>query len=154
MMAPVGRCAGALLAALAVAWAATPAVTAQTTGRTAEETLLDRQTREVTAQLRCVVCPGVSLQASPSQLAQEMRALVREKLAQGMTPDEVKVYFVERYGEWARLEPDPEGFNLVVYIMPVLMLLGGTAFLLFNVRKWTAARPRPQTDTADVSAEV
>jgi hypothetical protein len=72
-----------------------------------EETLIDRQTREISSKLRCVVCQGLSLQDSPSQLAQEMRAIVREKLEEGMTPDEVKAYFVEKYGEWVLLQPDP-----------------------------------------------
>ncbi|HSJ05834.1 MAG TPA: cytochrome c-type biogenesis protein [Longimicrobiales bacterium] len=106
-------------------------------GRYVEETLLDRQTREVSSKLRCVVCQGLSLQDSPSQLAQEMRAIVREKLEEGMTPDEVKAYFVEKYGEWVLLQPDPRGFNLLVYIMPVAILFGGAGFVFFKARSWT-----------------
>jgi cytochrome c-type biogenesis protein CcmH/NrfF len=106
-------------------------------GRVVEETLIDRQTREISAQLRCVVCQGLSLQDSPSQLAQEMRGIVREKLEEGMTPPEVKAWFVEKYGEWVLLEPEPRGFNLVVYIMPIAMLLGGAGFVFFKARSWT-----------------
>jgi cytochrome c-type biogenesis protein CcmH len=113
----------------------------QARGRVVEETLIDRQTREISSQLRCVVCQGTSLQDSPSQLAQEMRAIVREKLEEGLTPAEVKTFFIERYGEWVLLQPDPKGFNLVVYIMPVMMLVGGGAFVFFNVRRWTRAAP-------------
>jgi cytochrome c-type biogenesis protein CcmH len=108
-------------------------------GRYVEETEIDRLTREVSAQLRCVVCQGLSLQDSPSQLAQEMRAIVREKLAEGMTPAEVKTFFVERYGEWVLLEPEPRGFNLLVYILPVAMLFGGAGFVFFRARSWTRA---------------
>jgi cytochrome c-type biogenesis protein CcmH/NrfF len=106
-------------------------------GRYVEETLIDRQTREISSKLRCVVCQGLSLQDSPSQLAQEMRAIVREKLEEGMTPDEVKAYFVEKYGEWVLLQPDPRGFNLLVYIMPVAILIGGAGFVFFKARSWT-----------------
>jgi cytochrome c-type biogenesis protein CcmH len=106
-------------------------------GRVVEETLIERQTREISAQLRCVVCQGLSLQDSPSQLAQEMRGIVREKLEEGMTPPEVKAWFVEKYGEWVLLEPEPRGFNLVVYIMPIAMLLGGAGFVFFKARSWT-----------------
>jgi cytochrome c-type biogenesis protein CcmH len=113
----------------------------QARGRVVEESVIDRQTREISSQLRCVVCQGLSLQDSPSQLAQEMRAIVREKLEEGMTPDEVKAFFIDRYGEWVMLKPEPRGFNLFVYVMPVLMLVGGAGFVMFNVRKWTAARP-------------
>jgi cytochrome c-type biogenesis protein CcmH len=107
------------------------------------ETLLERQTREVSAQLRCVVCQGLSLQDSPSQLAQEMRAIVREKLEEGMTPAEVRAWFVEKYGEWVLLEPEPRGFNLIVYIMPVAMLFGGAGFVFFKARSWTRQRDEP-----------
>jgi cytochrome c-type biogenesis protein CcmH len=109
----------------------------QATGRVVNETEIDRQTRELSSQLRCVVCQGLSLQDSPSQLAQEMRAIVREKLEEGMTQAEVREYFVERYGEWVLLEPEPRGFNLVVYILPVAMLFAGGAFIFLKARHWT-----------------
>jgi cytochrome c-type biogenesis protein CcmH len=106
-------------------------------GRVVQETLIDRQTREISSQLRCVVCQGLSLQDSPSQLAQEMRAIVREKLEEGMTPAEVRAYFVERYGEWVLLEPEPKGFNLLVYFLPIAMLVGGAGFIFLKARSWT-----------------
>jgi cytochrome c-type biogenesis protein CcmH/NrfF len=106
-------------------------------GRVVDEAVIDRQTREISAQLRCVVCQGLSLQDSPSQLAQEMRAIVREKLEEGMTPPEVKAWFVDKYGEWVLLEPEPRGFNLLVYILPVAMLFGGAGFVFMKARSWT-----------------
>lgn len=104
-----------------------------------DEALLEAQTKQVASQLRCVVCQGLSIQDSPSSLAQEMRALVRDQLAAGMTPAEVKAYFVDRYGEFVLLEPEPTGFNLVVYIMPVVVVIGGAAFVFVKARQWTAA---------------
>lgn len=131
----------AVVASLVTSTAA-PAL--QTTGRVVNETEIDRQTRELSSQLRCVVCQGLSLQDSPSQLAQEMRAIVREKLEEGMTQAEVKAYFVERYGEWVLLEPEPRGFNLLVYLLPVAMLFGGAAFVFARARHWTrSGTPAP-----------
>jgi cytochrome c-type biogenesis protein CcmH/NrfF len=109
-----------------------------TTGGTIRATELDRQVKEVASQLRCVVCQGLSIQDSPSSLAQEMRALVREQLADGRSPDEVKAYFVERYGEWVLLRPAPRGLNLLVYVLPVGMILGGAVFVFVKARQWTA----------------
>lgn len=119
----------------------------QTTGRIIEETELDRQTRAVSAQLRCVVCQGLSIQDSPSTLAQEMREVVRERLAAGESPDEVKAYFVANYGEWVLLEPEPSGFNLVVYVLPVIMLLGGAAFVFVTARRMTGTRGTGTTES-------
>ncbi|MBI4408850.1 MAG: cytochrome c-type biogenesis protein CcmH [Gemmatimonadetes bacterium] len=98
---------------------------------------LEARTRLVASQLRCPVCQGLSIQDSPSELAQEMKQVVRAQLAAGRTPDEVKAYFVARYGEWILLEPEPRGFNLAVYLLPVLALLAGLAVVGVVVRRWT-----------------
>jgi cytochrome c-type biogenesis protein CcmH/NrfF len=152
---------GALLAYPAAAQAA-PSAALQVVlpangqaGMVVEETLIDRQTREISSQLRCVVCQGLSLQDSPSTLAQEMRAIVREKLEEGMTPAEVKAYFVEKYGEWVLLEPDPRGFNLLVYVLPVALLFGGAGFVFFKARSWTKqGAGAEETETETESASV
>jgi cytochrome c-type biogenesis protein CcmH len=101
------------------------------------ETALDRQVKEVSAQLRCVVCQGLSIQDSPSTLAQEMRGVVREQLEAGRSPEQVKAYFVERYGEWVLLRPKASGFNLIVYLLPVFVIVGGAAFVFMKARSWT-----------------
>ena len=111
-------------------------------GAVIRETELDRQVKEVSSQLRCVVCQGLSIQDSPSTLAQEMRSLVREQLAAGQSPEQVKAYFVERYGEWVLLRPKASGVNLLVYLLPIAMLLGGAAFIFVKARSWT----RPAQD--------
>ncbi|HEX6307857.1 MAG TPA: cytochrome c-type biogenesis protein [Longimicrobiales bacterium] len=106
-------------------------------GGVVRETELDRQVKRVAAQLRCVVCQGLSIQDSPSSLAQEMRAVVREQLAAGRTEQEVKDYFAARYGEWVLLQPKASGFNLVVYLLPIAAILGGAAFVYVRARRWT-----------------
>jgi cytochrome c-type biogenesis protein CcmH len=97
---------------------------------------LEAATRAVASELRCVVCQGLSIEDSPSELARSMRAVVRDQLAEGRTPDEVKAYFVSRYGEWVLLRPQARGFNLTVYLLPVAMLLGGALFLMVVIRRW------------------
>ena len=100
------------------------------------ETQLDRDVRAVAAELRCPVCQGLSLADSPSELSQEMKDVIRAQLAEGKSPAEVKAYFVSKYGEWILMEPKAEGFNLAVYVLPVLALLGGGAFVFFTARRW------------------
>jgi len=109
--------------------------------RTANDSALEAATTAVAAELRCPVCQGLSLQASPSELAQQMRGLVKDQLAAGKSPDEVKAYFVSKYGEWILLSPKPKGFNLMVYLLPILMVTGGGVFIWVMVRKWSAPRP-------------
>jgi cytochrome c-type biogenesis protein CcmH len=97
---------------------------------------LEARTSEVARELRCPTCQGLSIEDSPSDLARDMRATVRDQLAAGRSPEQVKAYFVGRYGEWVLLEPEASGFNLFVYLLPVLALLLGLGIVLLAVRRW------------------
>ena len=97
---------------------------------------LEAQVREVASKLRCPTCRALSVQDSPSGMAQEMRDLIREQLRSGKTPDEVTSYFVDRYGEWILLKPRAEGFNWSVWLLPILMLAGGLFFVFMTARRW------------------
>ena len=108
--------------------------------------VLESNTRLVASQLRCPVCQGNSIQDSPSELAQEMKGVVRDQLASGKSPEEVKAYFVAKYGEWILLEPKASGFNLVAYLLPLGMVLVGGLVIWRSVRKWTAAAAVPEGD--------
>lgn len=105
------------------------------------DSLLEARTREVASQLRCPVCQGLSLQDSPSELSQEMKDLVREQLRAGKTPEQVKQYFIARYGEWILLEPQAHGFNWLVYVLPLALLLAGGGVVTVAVRRWTSRTP-------------
>lgn len=105
----------------------------------AAEADLEERTSAVASTLRCPVCQGESIQDSPSQLAQDMRALVREQLRAGRTPEEIRGYFVGRYGEWILLEPRMTGLNVLLYVFPVALVLGGLALVAILVRKWSAS---------------
>ena len=100
---------------------------------------LEARTTEVASTLRCPVCQGESIQDSPSQLAQQMRAVVRDRLRSGESPEQVKAYFVGRYGEWILLEPKMTGLNILLYVLPVVLVLGGLALVVMLVRRWTRA---------------
>jgi cytochrome c-type biogenesis protein CcmH len=102
------------------------------------DSTLEARTSAVAAMLRCPVCQGESIQESPSELAQQMRAVVRERLKAGETPEQVKAYFVSRYGEWILLEPRMTGLNVIIYVLPVLLVVGGLLLVVFLVRRWTS----------------
>ena len=67
-----------------------------------------------------------------------MRSVVRDRLRAGETPDQVRAYFVSKYGEWILLEPAMTGLNILLYLFPVLLLVGGLALVVVLVRRWTA----------------
>lgn len=115
----------------------------------AQNDSLETRTREVASQLRCPVCQGNSIQDSPSELAQEMKGVVRDQLAAGKSPDEVRQYFVDKYGEWILLEPKASGFNLVVYLLPLVGVLVGGVIIWRAVRKWTTAPASSESDASE-----
>lgn len=122
---------------VAPAWAATPT---------------ESEVERVTVQLRCVVCQNLSVADSPSDMARQMRDLVRERLAAGDTPEQVKAYFVERYGEWVLLSPPTRGFALLAWALPLGMLGGGILLALVVLRRWTVRGAAGTADEVDAEA--
>ena len=78
-----------------------------------------------------------------------MREIVREQLAAGRTEGEVKAYFVSKYGEWILLEPPARGFNLIIYVLPVVLVLGGFVAIAVVVRRWTSHASSEPSDAAE-----
>lgn len=101
---------------------------------------LDDETMRVAKSLYCPVCPGVPLDVCETQACQQWRALIREKLGAGDTPAQIEQYFVSNYGERVLGAPTPEGFNLTIYVAPLLAIGLGLVFLLFAARRWMATR--------------
>jgi cytochrome c-type biogenesis protein CcmH len=110
---------------------------------------VEEQARQIAAELRCPVCQGLSVADSPSGMAKQMQDLIRERLENGESPEAIKAYFVERYGEWILLAPKQEGFNLLVWVLPFLGLGGGAVGLVLVLRRW---RRRPSAAPASVDS--
>jgi len=105
----------------------------------------EREVYEVAAQLRCVVCQNLSVADSPSEMATQMRAIVRERLAAGEGREQVIQYFVDKYGEWILLSPRRGGFTLLVWIVPFVAVAIGLGLVAVRLRGWTH---RPATPAA------
>lgn len=84
---------------------------------------------DLMAELRCLVCQGQSIADSDAEMAGDMRALVRTRIAAGQSPQQVKAYLVERYGSWISYKPPVEPMTWPLWAAPLLMLVGG-AWLL------------------------
>jgi cytochrome c-type biogenesis protein CcmH len=97
----------------------------------------EQEAYEIASELRCVVCQNLSVADSPSEMAGQMRALVRERLAAGDDREQVMRYFVERYGEWILLSPPRRGFTLLVWVLPIVATLVGLGVVSILVYRWT-----------------
>ena len=63
---------------------------------------------------------------------------MREQLAAGRSPEQVKKYFADKYGEWILLRPKARGWNVLVYVLPVVVLLLGAGIVMRATRRWAA----------------
>jgi cytochrome c-type biogenesis protein CcmH len=105
---------------------------------------LEEQTQLLAAELRCPVCQNLSVGDSPSEMANQMRELVREKLKHGESPEQIRAYFVSRYGEWILLAPTRRGFNWVAWLLPFGALLGGVGVIGVVVRRSVSRSRAPR----------
>lgn len=96
---------------------------------------VDGITLEISAQLRCPVCQGLSIADSPSETAVTMKGRVHELVAQGYTEAQIRAYFIDRYGEWVLLSPPANGLGLVLWIAPIVFVVGAVGGAL-----WYASR--------------
>ena len=116
-------------------------------GAAAPAPVNEETVHEIAAQLRCVVCQSLSVADSPSETANQMRGIIRERLAAGETPAQVRDYFVEKYGPWILLSPPRRGFDLLVWVAPFVVLGVGLVVVAVVLRRWRRA-PSPVRPTA------
>jgi cytochrome c-type biogenesis protein CcmH len=86
-------------------------------------------------ELRCLVCQGQSIADSDAELAGDMRALVRQRIAAGEKPEAVRAWLTERYGDWVSYRPPVEPLTWPLWIMPVLLLGVGALLLRKRIRR-------------------
>jgi cytochrome c-type biogenesis protein CcmH len=105
----------------------------------------DDRVQDIASGLRCPVCANLSVADSPSRLAGEMRVEIAARARAGQTDDQIRAFFVERYGEWILLEPTRRGLNLLPFAIPV-------AGVVIGLGVWFAlVRRRPRRDDTAVS---
>ena len=112
---------------------------------------LDRRTEEVASTVRCPVCQGLSVADSPMESALAIKRELRDLLEVGYSEEQVLGYLEGSYGEFIRLEPKAEGFNLVVWLAPILALLAGLGLVL---RRTRASKVTAEPVAADEAPEL
>ncbi|MEQ8355026.1 MAG: cytochrome c-type biogenesis protein CcmH [Kiloniellaceae bacterium] len=104
---------------------------------------LEQRARDLSVEIRCVVCQNESIDTSNAEIARELRILVRERLVAGDSDQQVLDYLVARYGEFVLLRPPMKPETYLLWFGPLILLLLGMAgiFLFFRRQRAEIALP-------------
>jgi cytochrome c-type biogenesis protein CcmH len=95
----------------------------------------EARARELSRELRCMVCQNQSIDDSDAPLARDLRLLVRERIGAGDSNSQVLDFLVARYGEFVLLKPRFERQTLVLWLLGPLLLIGGGVALWLQIRR-------------------
>ena len=107
-------------------------------GEVLADPALEARARDLSADLRCLVCQNQSIDDSHAPLAKDLRLLVRERLQAGDSDDQVRTYLVQRYGDFVLLKPPLRIGTLLLWGAPLMVLLAGGFGLLLASRRRNA----------------
>jgi cytochrome c-type biogenesis protein CcmH len=120
-----------------------------------DDPVLEARARDLSAEIRCLVCQNESIDASNAQLARDLRILVRERLVEGDSNQEVLDFLVARYGEFVLLRPPVNQATVLLWFGPALVLLiAGTVIFLRTRGRKTAVASAPAALSADEQARL
>lgn len=127
----------------------------------------DDEVNAIAHELYCPICESTPLDVCATQACADWREIIRTKLSQGETEEQIKDYFVTQYGPRALAEPPREGFTLAVWVIPIVaVVIGGFFFARYLQRIQTAApspvltpespkvAPKPESDKGDYAARI
>ncbi len=100
------------------------------------ETVTER-TDAIARQLMCPVCAGQSVAESNSDLARDMRKIIKKKIRNGESDEEIILWFQSKYGDTILAEPPMKGFSLVAWLLPLAAVITGVVFATLFVRRNT-----------------
>ncbi len=121
-------------------------------GAWAEETKLsaelEQRVKGLAHELRCLVCQNQTIADSNADLAIDLRTQIREQIQAGKTDQQIKDYMVARYGDFVLYRPPVQSNTVLLWVAPFLLLVGGIAFLF-----WQLAKRRKLVATQQLSTD-
>lgn len=110
---------------------------------------LEARARQLSAELRCLVCQNQNIDDSDSQFAHDIRVVLRERLTAGDTDGEVIDFLVARYGEFILLKPQFNATTALLWIGPPLLLVGGIILAVRVIRRRSLGQGEPDALSPD-----
>lgn len=108
---------------------------------------LEARARAISQEIRCLVCQNQTIDDSNADLAHDLRVILRERLQDGDTDQQVKDYLTARYGDFILLKPPFRARTLLLWFGPALVFLAGAAIIVVAaLRKRRVLHPAPLSD--------
>ena len=142
----------AILFVLTVAFAASSARAVQP-DEIMSDPVKESRARDLSRELRCMVCQNQSIDDSEAPLARDLRLLVRERIAAGDSNAQVIDFLVARYGEFVLLKPRLERRTLLLWLLPPLALAGGGLALWMHSRRRAKSAAAEDLSPSQLTAE-
>jgi cytochrome c-type biogenesis protein CcmH len=114
---------------------AAPMALAVEPGEMLGDPALEARAREISKELRCLVCQNQSIDDSSADLARDLRLIVRQRLKAGDSDDQVLQYVTDRYGDFVLLRPPVKPATLALWLAPPLLLIAGAVLSLAYLRR-------------------
>ena len=94
---------------------------------------LELRARKISKNVRCLVCQNQSIDESSAFLAKDLRIIIREKITQGQTDDEIYSFLTDRYGDFILLNPPFKPATFILWFLPFLFLLIGIFMIFYHI---------------------
>lgn len=97
--------------------------------------IYENRARDLSKGIRCLVCQNQSIDDSDSDLAKDLRRIIRKKIIQGDTDDEIEQYLVDKYGNFILMKPPLYQDTYILWISPLLLMLVGITIIYFTLKR-------------------
>ena len=97
--------------------------------------IYENRARDLSKGIRCLVCQNQSIDDSDSDLAKDLRRIIRKKIIQGKTDNEITQYLVDKYGNFILMKPPLYQETYILWISPLLLMLVGITIMYFTLKR-------------------
>ena len=97
--------------------------------------IYENRARDLSKGIRCLVCQNQSIDDSDSDLAKDLRKIIRKKIVQGETDNEITQYLVDKYGNFILMKPPLYQDTYILWISPLLLMLVGITIMYFTLKR-------------------
>ena len=103
--------------------------------RQLDNPVLEAKAHDLMLSIRCLTCQSQSIADSNASMASDLRSEIRERILKGETPEHIRAWLIERYGDWISYQPSAAPILWPLWAAPLVLMIGGGALMLGRIRR-------------------